>query len=728
MASRTQMRLAQLTGSFGLLPGQISDQRPEQQGVASASALLMSSGSLLGPLTEMASAIRRIHGADQFAKSAPGQFHVDINPIVDNTKDLGSSARKFAELHLGTSINLKGVAITSIKDEDDMTSNLADALATQQSIKAYVDASVTAQDLDGVGDSGTFAVDLDSQNLSILGGTGLTSAGDGAQRLTISLDNTAVTPASYGSAAKVTQFTVDQQGRLTAAASSVDIAIAHTQVTDFDAGVRTNKVHELAVPTASFPMNSQKITGLLDPADAQDAATKAYVDAEITDNNLGFQGDEGAGSLEIDLDAEKLSIIGTANEIETAGSGNQVQIGLPNDVTIGRDLVVTGDLTVNGAQFKIDGETVVMDDTLMEMGTVSKAAPTATTTKDLGLLLHRHDGTSARLQFMGWDESEDKFIMRSGVAETNGVISNLGAAASLEVGALESLGQVIGGNVDLNGELDVSGITRLAATGVQTLVRGTLAVDENAELRGDATVTGNSILNGHVTLGNSASDVITFSGKVANSAIIPVNHNQLDLGSAANRLKDGYFQGELKVNQLNAVGLSAPLDCANQDMINVDINSGAIDGAIIGAASAAAGTFTALACDAKALAAAALNINSEASIVLDVADEFAVSDAGSGHAIKKTTLGAIQTFLASGGTLKHADTVNTGTGVAAGQNVGTTISGFGNGSTATREVYVNGQLMWEGAGSGFDFAASGANVVFQFDLEDEDVLQFIKRA
>jgi hypothetical protein len=46
------------------------------------------------------------------------------------------------------------------------------------------------------------------------------------------------------------------------------------------------------------------------------------------------------------LDSETLSIIGTSNEIETAGTGNQIQIGLPDDVTIGNDLTVSNDLSV----------------------------------------------------------------------------------------------------------------------------------------------------------------------------------------------------------------------------------------------------------------------------------------------------------------------------------------------------------------------------------------------
>ena len=41
----------------------------------------------------------------------------------------------------------------------------------------------------------------------------------------------------------------------------------------------TNKVTDLTAPTASFSMNSQKITSLGTPTEATDAATKAYVDA-----------------------------------------------------------------------------------------------------------------------------------------------------------------------------------------------------------------------------------------------------------------------------------------------------------------------------------------------------------------------------------------------------------------------------------------------------------------
>ena len=58
-------------------------------------------------------------------------------------------------------------------DEDDMSSNSATGIASQQSIKAYVDAQITAEDLDVTSDSGTIAIDLDSETLTIAGGEGI---------------------------------------------------------------------------------------------------------------------------------------------------------------------------------------------------------------------------------------------------------------------------------------------------------------------------------------------------------------------------------------------------------------------------------------------------------------------------------------------------------------------------------------------------------------------------
>ncbi|MDP7310488.1 MAG: right-handed parallel beta-helix repeat-containing protein, partial [Dehalococcoidales bacterium] len=76
-----------------------------------------------------------------------------------------------------------GVSGSAVKDEDNMSSDSATHVSTQQSIKAYVDteiaAAVTAEDLDVTSDSGTIAIDLDSETLSVVGGEGVDTSATG---------------------------------------------------------------------------------------------------------------------------------------------------------------------------------------------------------------------------------------------------------------------------------------------------------------------------------------------------------------------------------------------------------------------------------------------------------------------------------------------------------------------------------------------------------------------
>jgi hypothetical protein len=81
---------------------------------------------------------------------------------------------------------------TAFLDEDNLASDSATKLASQQSIKAYVDATVTAEDLDITSDSGTIAIDLDSETLTIAGGTGIDTTGS-SNTITVAIDSTVAT-------------------------------------------------------------------------------------------------------------------------------------------------------------------------------------------------------------------------------------------------------------------------------------------------------------------------------------------------------------------------------------------------------------------------------------------------------------------------------------------------------------------------------------------------------
>jgi len=81
---------------------------------------------------------------------------------------------------------------TSIKDEDNMASDSASHLATQQSIKAYVDTQITAEDLDIQTDSGNIDIDLDSEALVLTGGTGINTSATGTT-VTYAIDSTVAT-------------------------------------------------------------------------------------------------------------------------------------------------------------------------------------------------------------------------------------------------------------------------------------------------------------------------------------------------------------------------------------------------------------------------------------------------------------------------------------------------------------------------------------------------------
>lgn len=198
------------------------------------------------------------------------------------------------------------ITATAFVDEDDMTSDSATLIPTQQSVKAYVDAQQHMTDVGIAGDSGTGAI-TDSETFTLAGGTGITSAVSG-NTVTHTLDNTAVSAGSYGSASTIPVITVDAQGRLT------------------------------SVSTAS------------------------------TSSSLTIGADSGSDDV-VTVGTDTLNFTGTANEIETTVSNNTITIGLPDDVTIGGNATVSGNLTVSGTTTTVDSTTLSVADPLISLAT-----------------------------------------------------------------------------------------------------------------------------------------------------------------------------------------------------------------------------------------------------------------------------------------------------------------------------------------------------------------------
>ena len=98
---------------------------------------------------------------------------------------------------------------------------------------------------------------------------------------------------------------------------------------------------------------------------------------------------------------DTLTIQGTANEVTVTESSGTVTVALPDNVTIGNDLTVNGNLNVVGTAVTFSAETTRIEDRILELGLVNGAAPSSATTWDLGVAFN-YNNSGAKKAGVVW--------------------------------------------------------------------------------------------------------------------------------------------------------------------------------------------------------------------------------------------------------------------------------------------------------------------------------------
>ena len=248
---------------------------------------------------------------------------------------------------------------------------------------------------------------------SVLGGTGLTATYvDSTGITTIDLDNTAVTAGSYGSQTQIPTFTVDAQGRLTAA-STVTVA------TQLDLGA--DNAHggyklDLLTDTVKF-VGGEGIDTDYSTDGTLHTITISGEDATTTNKGIAsfetadFTVTSGAVSIKnVNLGTQTTgdyvaNIQGTTNEVTvspTSGEGTSVTIGLPDDVTITNNLNVGGNLNVTGTINSVNTTQVNIVDNVINLNTDFTGDPTV----DAGIRVERGNAADVQLR---WAETPDQW-------------------------------------------------------------------------------------------------------------------------------------------------------------------------------------------------------------------------------------------------------------------------------------------------------------------------------
>jgi len=258
-------------------------------------------------------------GASKTLDVSAGTLTLADNQISGDKVEGGTiAATTITDLTFG-SLNDGTITVTAFVDEDDMTSDSATLIPTQQSVKAYVDSQVTAQDLDFQGDTGgALSIDLDSETLTIAGGTGLDTVGSG-NTVTVAIDSTVATLTD-------TQTLTNK----TLTSPVINTGVSGTGVLDDDT---------FATATATTLATSESI--------------KAYVDTTVAATNEVVEDTTPQLGGDLDLNSNDITGTGNINNTGTITTDGLTVDGVAKVLGAASNTIVIADATeTNGYQLK----------------------------------------------------------------------------------------------------------------------------------------------------------------------------------------------------------------------------------------------------------------------------------------------------------------------------------------------------------------------------------------